>query len=176
MRRPPSEERTMRLSASSETVLCASAALSRSEWVSQLLYRRDPGGLRLEFARETDMIETSAISYTGMGLLKTWCGQARIVANESSQDERGWDVFLQLPSTNELVGGPLDRLPPRLSCMVQVKPLPPPKRPRRRDRDLRQDARRAAGPALPARRWAAKGHRRRWLRRNAWNSSRAAVI
>ena len=67
------------------------------------------------------MTETSAISNTGIGLLKTWCGQARIVANESSQDERGWDVFLQLSSTNELGGGPLNRLPPGLSCMVQVK-------------------------------------------------------
>lgn len=56
----------------------------------------------------------------GVSLLEQLAAQAMITANQSFHDEKGWDVMLQLPSGDQFVG-PLDHLPPGLSCMVQVK-------------------------------------------------------
>jgi hypothetical protein len=63
----------------------------------------------------------SMIGRLGVSALETWAAQAAITANKSFHDEKGWDVLLQLPSADDKPVGPLDRLPPELSCMVQVK-------------------------------------------------------
>ena len=55
----------------------------------------------------------------GQSALAGWAAQVGMTANASTQDERGWDVLLQVsPTTGK---GPLDRAPPEMSCMVQVK-------------------------------------------------------
>ncbi len=61
------------------------------------------------------------IGRIGAGALETWCAQAGITANRSLQDETGWDFLLQLSASDENPPGPLDRVPPGLTCMVQVK-------------------------------------------------------
>jgi hypothetical protein len=63
----------------------------------------------------------SIIGRLGALAVQEWAAQAFITANPSYHDEKGWDVLLQLPSTDECPVGPLDRLPPELTCMVQVK-------------------------------------------------------
>lgn len=62
------------------------------------------------------------IGRCGLQALMGWASQVGITANISIQDERGWDVLLQLPAQTELASsGPLDRAPPEIGCMVQVK-------------------------------------------------------
>jgi hypothetical protein len=62
------------------------------------------------------------IGRIGQSELSTWAPQAGITCNPSFHDDRGWDALLQLPASvgaNE--DGPMDRAPPEISCMVQVK-------------------------------------------------------
>src|SRR5262249_32600706 len=55
----------------------------------------------------------------GQSALEGWAAQVDVTANPSYHDERGWAVLLQVsPATTK---GPLDRAPPEMSCMVQVK-------------------------------------------------------
>jgi hypothetical protein len=66
-------------------------------------------------------VDKTMIGRIGASALETWCAQAGITANRSLQDETGWDFLLQLPASDENPPGPLDRVPPGLTCMVQVK-------------------------------------------------------
>jgi hypothetical protein len=58
----------------------------------------------------------------GENLVQLWASQAAITANPVRRDEFGWDFCLQIRrDLSAPVTEPLDRLPPELTCMVQVK-------------------------------------------------------
>ncbi len=61
------------------------------------------------------------IGRIGASAVTGWAAQAAITANESFHDDKGWDVFLQLPPRQGSPSGALDRVAPEISCMVQVK-------------------------------------------------------
>jgi hypothetical protein len=66
-------------------------------------------------------LSPTMIGRIGASLLEAWAAQAGITAKPSFHDEKGWDVLLQLPASHGKPVGPLDRTPPGLTCMVQVK-------------------------------------------------------
>jgi hypothetical protein len=58
----------------------------------------------------------------GENFVQLWASQVGITANAARRDEFGWDYVFQIrregaPSARV----PLDRLPPEMTCMVQVK-------------------------------------------------------
>jgi hypothetical protein len=67
------------------------------------------------------MTSQSDIGRIGQNCVEAWAAQAHISANPSFNDERGWDAILQLPAADLSPSGPLDRSPPEVSCMVQIK-------------------------------------------------------
>jgi len=68
------------------------------------------------------MTSPSDIGRIGEKAVETWAAQAGMTANPSFHDERGWDVILQLPHDGDTANqGPLDRAPPEISCMIQIK-------------------------------------------------------
>lgn len=69
-----------------------------------------------------EKLSSKRIGEIGQKAFEMWANQAGITANSSIVDERGWDVFLQLPSAPEDAAmGLWDTAPPEISCMVQVK-------------------------------------------------------
>jgi hypothetical protein len=58
----------------------------------------------------------------GENWVQLWASQAGITANPTRRDEFGWDFCLQVRRDEAAPAAiPLDRLPPELTCMVQVK-------------------------------------------------------
>src|SRR4051794_3215991 len=67
-------------------------------------------------------LPASMIGRLGQTALQAWASQVCITSNPSFHDERGWDAFLQISLDQEDEDtAPLDKLPPEISCMVQVK-------------------------------------------------------
>ena len=70
----------------------------------------------------SEKLDPKRIGEIGQKAVETWANQANMVANPSIHDERGWDLFLQLPSAPEdLYKWVWDKAQPEISCMVQVK-------------------------------------------------------
>lgn len=71
----------------------------------------------------SEKLDPKRIGGIGQKAFETWAEQANIVANPSiSNDERGWDILLQLPSDpKDLQMGVWDRALPEISCMIQIK-------------------------------------------------------
>jgi hypothetical protein len=67
-------------------------------------------------------LSATMIGRVAQTTLEKWAAQVGITANPPLHDERGWDVLLQLPGTMPTPAqGPLDKVPPEVSCMVQIK-------------------------------------------------------
>jgi hypothetical protein len=66
-------------------------------------------------------IPNELVGRIGQKIVETWAAQAKMTANPPAHDERGWDLFVQLAGDDVAPSGPLDRAPPELSCMIQVK-------------------------------------------------------
>ena len=48
--------------------------------------------------------------------------RARLTVNESTEDDEGWDLFVQFPTSLEVTSF-LDTAPPAHNCLVQVKTI-----------------------------------------------------
>ncbi|HEY5956592.1 MAG TPA: hypothetical protein VIV60_08570, partial [Polyangiaceae bacterium] len=62
------------------------------------------------------MTDVGTIGEKQFGL---WCEQAGLTATPPSQDRYGWDFVVQFPHLDP--SAPIDKRPPQLKCMVQVK-------------------------------------------------------
>lgn len=70
--------------------------------------------------REEQGEENKKVGLIAQKEFDAWCTPARLTANRSSEDDEGWDFFIQAKSSNEPVPF-LDRKPPAFSALVQVK-------------------------------------------------------
>jgi hypothetical protein len=68
----------------------------------------------------TQRLPPDELGVVGENMLRTLCGQARLVCNKSDRDVTGWDFIVEFPMAGPEAEVPLDQRPAK-ACHVQLK-------------------------------------------------------